>query len=69
MNQTVVPAEDLDRDVTEALVVRKWRAEQLRRLGLPTILAETFADDVDWHALSDLIERGCPLGLALQIVR
>jgi hypothetical protein len=69
MNETVVPTEDLDRDVEEALVVRKWRAEQLRRLGLPSILAETFADDVDWHVLSALIERGCPLGLALEIVR
>jgi len=49
--------------------LRDWGAEQLRRLGLPSILAETFADDVDWHALSALIERGCPLGLALEIVR
>ena len=69
MNETVIPAEDLDVDVSETLVVREWRAEQLRRLGVPSILAETFADDVDWHALSALIERGCPLGLALEIVR
>ena len=69
MNETVIPAEDLDGDVRETLVVREWRAEQLRRLGVPSVLAETFADDVDWHALSHLIERGCPLGLALEIVR
>jgi hypothetical protein len=69
MNESVLPAEDLDGDATETLVVREWRAEQLRRLGLPSILAATFADDVDWHALSALIERGCPLGLALEIVR
>ena len=69
MNESVLSAEDLDGDVSEALVVREWRAEQLRRLGVPVILAETFADDVDWHALSALIERGCPLGLALAIVR
>ena len=49
--------------------VHEWRAEQLRRLGLPSVVARTFADDVDWHALSALIERGCPLGLALEIVR
>jgi hypothetical protein len=55
--------------VRETLVVREWRAEQLRRLGVPSGLAETFADDVDWHALSKLIDRGCPLGLALEIVR
>jgi hypothetical protein len=69
MNESVTPAEDLESDVKEVLRVREWRAEQLRRLGLPSILAETFADDVDWHALSALIERGCPLGLALEIVR
>ncbi len=69
MNESVTSAEDLDGAVMEALVVRQWRAEQLRRLGVPSILAETFADDIDWHALSMLIERGCPLGLALEIVR
>jgi len=69
MHESVVPAEDLDSDVKETLVVREWRAEQLRRLGVPSILAETFADDVDWHALSALIERACPLGLALEILR
>jgi hypothetical protein len=41
----------------------------LRRLGLPYILAETFADLVDWHAVADLVERGCSLSLALEIVR
>jgi hypothetical protein len=69
MNESVLPAEDLDRDVMETRAVREWRAEQLRGLGLPAILAETFADHIDWHALSALIERGCPLGLALEIVR
>jgi hypothetical protein len=69
MNESILPAEDLVDDVSETLVVREWRAEQLRRLGLSSIVAEMFADDVDWHALSALIERGCPLGLALAIVR
>jgi hypothetical protein len=69
MSESVISAEVLDRDARETLLVRGWRAEQLRRLGLPSILAETFADDIDWHALSSLIERGCPLGLALEIVR
>jgi hypothetical protein len=69
MNETVIPAEALGRDMMETLVVREWRAEQLRRLGLPSVVADVFADDVDWHALSALIERGCPLGLALEIAR
>jgi hypothetical protein len=61
--------EDLDHSVMEALRVRAWRAEQLRRLGLPRTLADRFADLVDWHALAGLIERGCPPELALEIVR
>jgi len=69
MNEASITAEDLSGDVREVLVVREWRAEQLRRLGVPSILAEVFVDEVDWHALSALIERGCPLGLALEIVR
>ncbi len=69
MNESVISAGDLDTDVRETLVVREWRAEQLQRLGVPGFLAQAFADDVDWHALSALIERGCPLGLALEIVR
>jgi hypothetical protein len=69
MNESVIPAEDVDPSVEEALAVHAWRAEQLRRLGLPAILADAFADAVDWHSLSALIERGCPLGLAFEIVR
>jgi hypothetical protein len=49
--------------------VRAWRAQQLGRLGLSWIVAEAVADQVDWHALADLVERGCPPALALEIVR
>ena len=69
MNEVVIPAEDHESGVKEAHVVREWRTEQLRRLGVPSVLADSFADEVDWHALSALIKRGCPLVLALQIVR
>jgi hypothetical protein len=69
MNVSVIPPEPRDGDMRETLAVRKWRAEELGRLGVPSILAETFADAVDWHALSALIERGCPLPLAREIVR
>jgi hypothetical protein len=46
LNTSVTAAEvrDGDGDGREALVVRAWRAQQLRRRGLPSILAETFAD-------------------------
>jgi len=37
--------------------------------SLPRSLAERFADLVDWHALAELVERGCPAELALEIVR
>jgi hypothetical protein len=45
-----------------------WRAEQLRRLGLPVSLANAFADVVDWHQVEELVERGCSPLVALTIV-
>jgi hypothetical protein len=69
MEATLMPVEDFENGAREALLVRAWRAEQLRRVGLPGILAEVFADLVDWHALAELVERGCSPELALEIVR
>jgi hypothetical protein len=48
--------------------VRAWRVEQLQKLGLPFVLAAVLADRVDRHMLANLIHRGCPLHLALDIV-
>jgi hypothetical protein len=53
----------------QQMVVREWRAEQLRRLGVPPAHAALFADLVDWHAIADLVARGCPPTLALKIAR
>jgi hypothetical protein len=53
----------------ERSLMHAWCAEQLRRLGVSHILAETFADLVDWHDLETLVARGCPPNLALDIVR
>ena len=53
----------------EEWTVQSWRAEQLRRLGLSHIVAETFAGLVDWHEIAALVRRGCPPELALEIVR
>ena len=58
--------EVIDRD---NLLVHNWRVSQLKRLGMPGSLAELYADHVDWHQLARLVQRGCPLGLALRIVR
>jgi hypothetical protein len=68
METTLMPADVLD-VTAERHLVHAWRTEQLLRLGLPRTLAETFADLVDWHALADLVERGCSPRLALEIVR
>ena len=71
MEPTLLPAYDLEDNSNaedEEQLIHEWRTEQLSRLGLPRILAETFADLVDWHALADLVERGCSPRLALDIV-
>jgi len=68
MEPLVMPAEHLDHADRERRLVRAWRVEQLKRLGLPFVLAESFADRIDWHALADLVDAGCPLSLALDIV-
>jgi hypothetical protein len=69
MEPVLMPTDGLDEDSKERLFVHAWRAEQLWRLGLPRVLAEAFADRVDWHTLADLVKRGCPPVLALEIVR
>ena len=50
-------------------LVHNWRVSQLTRLGIPGSLAEIYADDVDWHQVARLVQRGCPARLALRIVR
>jgi hypothetical protein len=60
---------DFDRQNEEDLLVNEWRAEQLRRLGLSRRLADMFAELVDWHDLANLVARGCPPELALEIIR
>lgn len=48
--------------------VHHWRASQLRRLGIPEMMAEVYADHLDWHQIARLVRRGCPPRLALRIV-
>ena len=52
-------------------VVREsnWRRMQMELLGYDEDTASKYADLVDWHELDRLIQRGCPLGLALEIIR
>jgi hypothetical protein len=63
------PELELHGPIEEEMLVQAWRIEQLLRVGLPRVLAEAFADVVDWHELADLVRRGCPPAVALEIVR
>ena len=56
-------------ETDEELLVLAWRAEQLRRIGLPRNVAEAFAGLVDWHQIAALVARGCSPELALEITR
>jgi hypothetical protein len=64
--QLVAGHEEIERDEH---MVHKWRVRQLKRLGIPEPLAEAAADDVDWHQIAELVQRGCSPRLALRIVR
>ena len=49
------------------LLVHAWRVSQLTRLGVPGPLAEVYADHLDWHQVARLVQRGCPVRLAIRI--
>ena len=55
---------------TEQERVERWRAEELRRAGYTRLGAARIAArfDVDLHGAVELIERGCPEPLALDIL-
>jgi hypothetical protein len=69
MEDTLVQEIEFDPRAAEEVLIHERRAEQLRHLGLPQTLADTFADRVDWRAIAALVDRGCPAELALEIVR
>ena len=48
--------------------VHRWRVSQFKRLGISELLAEVYADHLDWHEVARLVHRGCPPQLALRIV-
>jgi hypothetical protein len=53
----------------EDAAVAAWRSEQLERLGISRYLAGFLATVVDWHEVAALVARGCPVELAVEIVR
>lgn len=62
-------AETVFERTAEEQLVHEWRTEQLEILGLSRVVAETFASQVDWHKIAELVKRGCPADLALEIIR
>jgi hypothetical protein len=56
---------------TESERVERWRAEELVRAGYDDESAAELAarSDVDLHRAVELLASGCPVELALQILR
>lgn len=60
---------DEARDVYQTAVYQ-WRYRQARRIGYEEAAALQIAEaEIDVHELRDLIRRGCPLDLAVEITR
>ena len=59
-----------DVDVSEIEAVLRWRFEELVRSGYDAGSAMVISShiEVDLHAATDLVTRGCPPELALKIV-
>ena len=60
---------DAEIEESEERRVHAWQAEQLGNLGISTVIADAAANVVDWHDVAYLIQKGCPLELALDIAR
>jgi len=62
-----VAVEDKD-GTAETSAVHAWRVQRLTELGLTSPDAEAIADQVDWHDVAKLVQRGCPAALAVAIL-
>ncbi len=56
--------------VTEHDPVRRWREQQLEQAGYPPLDALVLSgrSDIDLHRATELLQHGCPLQTALQIL-
>jgi hypothetical protein len=65
-----MPAADTDIVESEAERVERWRTSELMRVGFPgddaIVLGARF--DVDLHDAIALVQRGCPVDLAIRIL-
>ena len=66
MEPLIADQEAIDRHESP---VHNWRVSQLTRLGVPGAMAEVYADSIDWHQIARLVQRGCPVRLAIRIAR
>ena len=57
-------------ELTELERIERWRADELIRVGYDAHQAMQLAirHDIDLHSAAQLLERGCPTDLALQIL-
>ena len=65
MSPTVLAALVIEHDP-----VRRWREQQLERAGYPPLDALVLSgrSDIDLHGAMKLLQHGCPLRTALQIL-
>jgi hypothetical protein len=63
-------AAELQTPSTELSQVERWRADELERAGYEARAAAEIAarHDIDLHRAVDMLRRGCPPELALQIL-
>ena len=63
-------AAQMQLEETEAGRVVRWRAQELERAGFDAASAAELAErgDIDLHRANGLVESGCPVELALQIL-
>jgi hypothetical protein len=66
-----MPAAETPVRSSEQELVETWRAQELERGGYDTDAAAELArrSDVDLHAAVELLRKGCPPEVALQILR
>jgi hypothetical protein len=65
-----MPTAETNVTPTEQELVERWRAEELERAGYPAGAAAELATrtDVDLHRAAELLQHGCSVELALQIL-
>ena len=63
-------AAELQTPSSELSQVERWRADELERAGYDARAAAEIAarHDIDLHRAVDMLRRGCPAELALQIL-